>query len=147
MVEFGVCETPDILRVVYFIKIIINIIKIIIPIVLIIFVTIDCAKGVINEDKKFNDCLKVNSSKIISAIFIFTIPTIVNIVLEIIDEKTEYESCWINANSNDIEKYQLAWDDYQAELERQEEQERLENIGNGDVFSKISEIISLTLLS
>ena len=80
--------------------------------------------------------MKVNSSKIISAIFIFTIPTIVNIVLEIIDEKTEYESCWINANSNDIEKYQLAWDDYQAELERQEEQERLENIGNGDVFSK-----------
>lgn len=127
--DFGICETPDILRVIYFIKIIINIIKIIVPIGLILMVTFDFAKGVISEDKKAGDIFKTSKNRILSAILIFLMPTIVNIVLEIVDEKTTYESCWVNAEANTIAFYQEKWD-AEEEKKKQEEEEKKQEENN-----------------
>ena len=115
MTEFGVCETPDILRVIYFIKILINIIKNIVPICLILMVMFDCAKGVVNADKKVGDILGKNKNRLVSAALIFAIPTVINITLEIIDENTGYVDCWKNAESDKIEELQVKWDAMEKE--------------------------------
>ena len=123
----SICENSDVLKVIYFIKIIINIVKTIIPIALIILVTFDCAKGVISGSEKVENILKVNKNRLLSAILIFTMPTIISIVLEVIDEETSYESCWVNANSTDIDKYH-----------------KLEENGDGDEENKNSPISQIS---
>lgn len=147
MTNFSICETPDILRIVYFIKIIINIVKIVIPIFLIVIVTMEFAKGVVSGEKKNDKILKNNANKILSAILIFTIPTIINFVLEVLDKTTNYESCWVNANSDTIKEYQLLWD-LEEEKKKEEDNSQLpsEEIVDGDVanINKNKKPIKLT---
>lgn len=129
MTEFAICETPQILRIIYFIKIVINIVKTVVPIALIVMITIECVKGVINNDQKLGNIVKLNMNKILSAILIFAVPTLIDITLEIIDEKTDYKSCWVNAEKTSIEKYQLLWDENEK---RKEEEEKNNNNNNNN---------------
>ena len=131
MNKFGVCEIPDVLRVIYFIKILLNIIKFVVPICLIIMVSLDFGKGVISGEKKTGEILKLCSNKLIAAVVIFLIPTIVNFVLGFVDKTTSYESCWANANIGTINSYQVLWDEAVAkqkeeEKKKQEEEKRKE---------------------
>ena len=50
-------------------------------------------------------------------------------IKSIIDEKTDYVSCWKNADSDRIEELQVKWDAYQEELERKKNQ----NMQDSDV--------------
>ena len=50
MSGFGICENPDILRVIAFIKILINVVKFLVPMGLIIMVSLDIGKGVISGE-------------------------------------------------------------------------------------------------
>lgn len=133
--DFSVCETPDVLRVIYFIKIIINIIKIVVPIVLIIMVSFDCAKGVMSGDKKVGEVLKASKNRIISAILVFVIPWIVNLTLVIVDEETTYESCWVNAEASTIAIYQEKWDAEEERKKKEEDAKRQEELLKKNPFS------------
>ena len=119
MSGFGICENPDILRVISFIKILINVVKFLVPMGLIIMVSLDIGKGVISGEN-FEKILKASGNKILAAMMIFLLPTIVNFTLVLVDETTSYESCWANANSTVIEEYQVLWD----EAKRKEEEEK-----------------------
>ena len=117
---FGICENPDILRVISFIKTLINIVKFLVPMGLIIMVSLDLGKGVTSGENDFGKILKASGNKILAAVIIFLLPTIVNFTLVLVDETTSYESCWANANSTVIEEYQLLWD----EVKKKEEEEK-----------------------
>lgn len=126
MYGFGFCEIPIVLQVIRFIKILINIVRFIVPIGLIIMVSLDFGKGIINGDKKPGEIIKLCSNRIIAAVVIFLIPTIVGFVLGLVDRVTSYESCWSNAEVTIIEKYQLLWDEAVAKKEEEERKQKEE---------------------
>lgn len=105
-----ICTNPDILRVIYFIKILVNTIMIIVPIGLIIFGLIDISKSTIsNEDGEQKKNFKLFFKRIIYAVIVFAIIWIVNAFMSLLGDLTDgvnFTSCWTNANANKIEELQ-----------------------------------------
>ena len=100
------CTDPDILRVIYFIKLIIRIVKIILPIGLIIMGMIDFSKSVVTSDEgvqKKNIQLFVK--RIIFAVLVFAVPWIVEFVMVNLGNLTEgvnFTDCLENSESDII---------------------------------------------
>ena len=84
------------------IKICLNAIRIIVPILLIVMTVVDVSKNVINPDEK--DSLKKIGNRVLAAVIVFLVPTIVNILLKVIDvglgnrtgtsNKYNLSECW-----------------------------------------------------
>lgn len=93
------CLQPAILRIIYLVKIFLNIIRFGVPIVLIIKILIDVYKNVINPDSK-GEIIKNIKNRIIAAIIVFLVPTIINFVMSVIGKATGENSyngiseCW-----------------------------------------------------
>lgn len=103
------CKDSGIFSIVYLIKQAMQVVFLIIPIILIVLVLIDIAKNVIagkEDDMKKNKNLAIR--RIIYAVVIFFIPTIVNIFMRVmynvVDGSSEqsFLQCWTNAD--DISK-------------------------------------------
>lgn len=104
------CTNPDILRVVYFILLIIDVIKIIIPIALIVYGLIDFSKSVITSDEKIQKKSgKLFFKRFLYAILVFTVPWIVEVLMVTLGDLTDkdnmgnFTDCLENANSECIE--------------------------------------------
>lgn len=109
LVECSYCKDSGLFSVVYLLRQIMQVIFMIIPIILIVLVLIDLAKNVIaskEEDMNKNRSLAIK--RIIFAVVIFLVPTIVNIFMRvmysIVDNGSEasFLECWNNAN--DVKK-------------------------------------------
>ena len=121
--EIPVCENPEVLKVIYFAGIIINIVKIIIPIGLIIMAMMDFSKGVTSNNDGDN---KKNLSRLIKrfvyAVIIFIVPWIVKIIIINLGNLTKdvnYTDCLENATSERIAELQPIYDAWVKEQERQ----------------------------
>ena len=80
-----------------------------IPIALILMLSIDFIKNVIsgNEDE-IQKNLKLALNRIKMAVFIFLLPTVINVFLGILDgADIKYINCLTNANLDNINYYQL----------------------------------------
>lgn len=128
-----ICENPDVLRVIFFGKEIINIVKIVIPIALIIFGMIGFTKAVISSDEKVN---KKNISlffkRILNAILVFTVPWIVELFIVTIGDivgEVNYTDCLQNVTADKIAEFDA------ITLEQ-------ENVNNGNDISEDSYIYS-----
>ena len=91
---------PEIQRILGIAKLIINIIRWIVPIGLIVMTTIDVFKNVINPESK--DGMKKIGTRIISAVIVFLVPFILNLVLKLVSVgdssvDTSIWSCWDSA--------------------------------------------------
>lgn len=116
-----VCQTPGILRIIQFILIIMDVIFTIVPIGLILMLLIDLSKVVISQDEQAGPKTnKLILQRIIMAIMIFMIPTIVSFISSVID-MGDYSSCITNANSNTIAYYQSIEDKETEEEKKKEE--------------------------
>ena len=100
-----ICTNPDFLRVIYFGKKILNVGFIIMPIGLIIMLIIDVFKMMTASDEK-NDkkSMKTIVTRIIFAVLLFFVPTIVSAVMNLVDNGDSYVSCITNANMETINK-------------------------------------------
>lgn len=125
---FGdVCTRTEILRVIYFFMMMLDIVKILIPLVLIVMGTIDFARGVSGGDEESQKKrIKVFSNRIIASVVIFGFPIVVKILIIALGDLTDgvnFTDCLHNANTNcisaldiesqeDIEKYcdKNSWD-------------------------------------
>lgn len=102
------CTNPDILRVIYFAMLILDIVKIVVPIGLIIMGIIDFSKSVITSDEgaqKKNVSLFVK--RIIYAVLVFTVPWIVKVLminLGNLTEEVNFTDCLENANEDKIKE-------------------------------------------
>lgn len=96
-----ICNVPDILSVMRYVKIVITIIKIVVPILLIISGMIDFIGAVGNAD--VSDALKKITRKSIAAIIVFLVPTFVNLIIKVLDFKGNYYPCIENATVEGIE--------------------------------------------
>ena len=102
------CNNPEVLKVIYFIKILLNIVKIVIPIALIIMGIIDFSKSMIITDENVQKkAFSLFGKRILSAIIIFAMPWIIEVlvgVLGTIFKDANYAECLDNANKNKIEQ-------------------------------------------
>lgn len=130
------CKHPDILRVIYFGLIILDIITVIIPIGLIIMLIIDFTKAVVstNTDGQTKST-KLVVKRIIYAVIVFAIPWIVDLFMGVLDSVglkigTDYNQCLTNARSGNFEYY-----DRLLELEEELTKKELENLTPGSNVS------------
>lgn len=93
--SISACEDITILKIILFIKKILNLATIAIPIILILMITLDFLKNILvnkEEDMKKNTQLVIK--RIIYTIVIFLVPTIVNFTIEVLGNfNTNYQKC------------------------------------------------------
>lgn len=100
---FNWCSQGGVLTVFRIIKTVLNLVRYIVPIALVFITTIDVFKNVINPNEK--EGLKVVVNRVIAAVVIFFIPTLVNIIMKLVNvglnsnDKYGYNvtDCWINS--------------------------------------------------
>ncbi len=126
----SVCTNSSILKVIYFLKIIVIIIKIAVPIILVVLAMIDLFKAVIaSDDKEKNKAVKLLIKRVIYSLLIFFVPTIVNTLMITIGNMGESENftdCLENATIENINKYQA-----EEEKKKQEEAKKNQSNSNG----------------
>ena len=105
------CDTLLSVRIVYFLKIIMNIIHFIIPMGLILKVTFDFYKGIISGNDDKGEILKKTSTRIVAAVILFLVPTLVGALLSIFNELTDstsykdsFYSCYKQVDSDFIKQ-------------------------------------------
>ena len=80
---FDWCSSDGVLTVFRFIKDALNLVRFAVPIGLIVWTIIEFFKNVINPDDK--DSKKKIGNRIIAAVIVFLVPTIVNLVMNLVD--------------------------------------------------------------
>jgi hypothetical protein len=106
MLIMGICDNASVLSVIRVVKIIITIIKVVVPIVLIVSLMINYLSAVKSND--FDALNKTNKSmvtKIIAAMLVFYIPTLINVVSDISSfDSDNYTKCISNATKEHIDE-------------------------------------------
>lgn len=104
------CSNPEILKVIYFFNLLIDIVKIVVPIGIIVFGLIDFSKAVISgEEKENKKTVNLFVKRLMYGILIFAIPWIIEVVMvtlgDLIDKDNmgNFTDCLENANSECIE--------------------------------------------
>lgn len=109
VIDVPACENPEVLRVIYFITLLIDIVKLVVPIGLVIVGMIDFSKGVVATDEGAQKkVIKIFVKRVIYAILIFAVPWIVKTVMVNLGNLTEgvnFTDCLENANKDSIAKY------------------------------------------
>ncbi len=110
----GICDNPDILKVLNLVKILISAIKIIVPIILIVTTTITFTKAVYSDKEDVYKAKNVLIYRCIAAAAVFFVPTIVSIIINLTaTDGSELKACMNAATpagisaaySNRAEKY------------------------------------------
>lgn len=99
------CNSITLVKIFYYVGIIIKILKIIIPLAIIVFGSIDLAKAVLSgDDKALIDKAWTFAKRLIAGITIFFIPTIINVFLGYSNESYDKESfaCLLNVTKENI---------------------------------------------
>lgn len=104
-----VCTNPEILKVIYFFLLILDIVKIVIPIALIILGLIDFSKSVIINDEKIQKkSVTLFFKRILYGVLIFAVPWIIEVLMVTLgnllgeENKINFTDCIENANSKKI---------------------------------------------
>lgn len=105
----SVCTEANFLAVINFVKMVLNILCIIVPIALIIMLAMDITKIVMNPDEKVtSSAMKSIRIRMIAAVALFFVPTMVNTLMTMLGENFIAGTCWRNANRETILMYRSA---------------------------------------
>lgn len=126
------CDTLLSVRMVYFLKIAINIIRFLIPILLIFKLTLDIYKGILNGNDEKREILRKSSNRIIAAVLIFLVPTLISLLFSFISTfssegktyKTTFTSCYNSVNQELIDKLKKIEDE---KLNKEDEEARIKS--------------------
>ena len=145
MFQILFCEQPGIVQVIYFLKIFLNLIRFVTPIILIITISLDFYKNMLTGANEKESIIKKSSNKILACIIVFLVPTMINLLLSILnaasidtsDYTNDFATCYKEANPTLItqlkEKQAMA-------LSAKEEEERKKNLLNyANVQAKVKE--------
>ena len=105
LADWNWCSKPGVLNIISTIRTAIDVIRIAVPIALIAWIIIELMKNVLNPDDK--ESRKKIGNRIIAAIVVFLIPTIINLTMNIVsvgrahNEQHGYNvgECWRKAES------------------------------------------------
>lgn len=117
------CGGTDVLRIIKFVDILLDLVFFIIPMALIVMVSVDFAKNVIaGKDDDMRKNVQLVIKRLIFCAALFLINPLVSFVINFVGENSEtYLKCIEIASSDDIWKYKIDWDYYPYEgVEEQE---------------------------
>ncbi len=81
------CDSPGVLRIIYLIKMVLNIVRFVLPIGLILMVTIDIYKNMLNGYGENKDVtIKKTMDRVLACIIVFCVPTIINLIFSILSK-------------------------------------------------------------
>ena len=122
------CDTLLSVRLIYLLKVALNLIRFVIPILLIIKITLDVYKAIINGNDEKQEILKKSSTRILAAVIIFLVPTLISLLFSFISTfsgegntyKTSFTSCYTSVNQELLSKLKKIEDDKLSEKEEEE---------------------------
>lgn len=104
MIFGAICTDPDAMTILRMVKTILTIAKIILPLIIIVTASIDFAKLVIAGNfENFKGPLEKLMYRLIAAVLVFFIPTLVNVIFGFIDENIDVVACFDNASLENID--------------------------------------------
>ena len=96
------CSNPDVLQITRIITVLIMAIRIIVPIILIVVLSIRIFKGLYSSEiNETSNIVRDATKKVIIAIAIFLVPSLVSFMMNIIAPGNEYR-CFIKTTSQDL---------------------------------------------
>ena len=100
-----ICRDPEVLKVILYIKTLIDIILYIIPIILIVMMGLDIFKSIAaSKEDEMKKNINISIKRIVFIVIMFLVPTIVKFSMSILgDIGVDYTECYNNANSDTIE--------------------------------------------
>ena len=97
------CDEAAILRVIYFIKIILGVVFVILPIILSLILVIDLVKTFISNPGEIFNKLKISFSRLFSYVCLILVPVFVNILMVVLENVgIDWSYCYNNAESSRI---------------------------------------------
>ena len=130
--DISACENPEVLKVIYFGLLIIDIIKIIIPIGLIVMGIVDFSKSVAtNDDSARKKNVQLFAKRLLYGALVFLVPWIIKVVIINLGDLTEdvnFSDCLKNANQEKIAELQPRYDKLVEEYEKEHQQKPKEHI-------------------
>ncbi len=94
--EFDLCTSAGFLQALYILKNIFMIVMFLLPILVIISLTFEISK-VVTDVSKIKDVIKASKNRLIAALIIVFLPTIINIVLSAMGNANRLSTCYNNA--------------------------------------------------
>ena len=113
------CGGADVLKIIKFVKILLDAVFFIVPMGLIVFIMIDFAKNVIaSKDDEMKKNAGVAFKRILYCVALFLVEPIVSFTINFIGENSDnYLKCISIAESDEVWKYQIDWDYYPYEFD------------------------------
>lgn len=131
MFQILFCQEPGVVRILYLIKVMLNIIRFVLPIGLIFMVSLDLYKNLLNSVSDAKETvIKKSGNRIIACIIVFCIPTLINLLLAFISKlgfnanNPSFAICYTEANS---ELIKVLEEQKKLKLEEEAEKIRKEN--------------------
>lgn len=90
------CNNSALSTILPVVKTVMLLIQIVVPIALLVSFSISFTKLSINPEEK--DGFRKLINKIIAAVIVFVLPLIMNAIMGIVGESTEFSNCWNNAS-------------------------------------------------
>jgi hypothetical protein len=100
----GLCSEPFVLEIMRIVNTLIGLLKIAVPLILIVIIMINVGKGIVEGEEELNKAIKGSISKLIAAILIFFVPTIVVSVFKLTLPNSEFLDCLTVKTKEDISK-------------------------------------------
>lgn len=104
-VSVDVCGSDQLSWIISVFRVVIRIISIAAPFALIIFGSLDFFKAIIaGDEKEMKQKRKPFIGRLVAAIIILLLPTIVNLVMKVVAQRSQsdFVKCWNNASSTSI---------------------------------------------
>ena len=133
------CGGADVLKIIKFVKILLDMIFFIVPMGLIVIIIIDLAKNVIaSKDDEMKKNFGIAIKRIMYCVALFLVEPIVTFAIDFIGENSEtYLDCIEIAESDNVWQYKIDWDYYPYELDTAIEGS--DNKGNYIIYKSINE--------
>ncbi len=136
-----VCGDPDLLRIMLLVNNILTIVKISLPLIIIVLATIDIGKSSMRGDQgELKKTIIKSGRRLLSAIIVFFIPTIIAVVFDLAGRSTEFTDCFTNATEENVKAVNLR----RAELALIEAESSLEENDYSTAYTYIYNLMECT---
>lgn len=111
MMQILFCTNSGIVRIVYLLKVFMNLLKFVLPIILIVMTFIDIYKNILFSGDSKNATIKKTANRLLACIIVFCVPTFINLLMALIGKigfdtnsyKTTFATCYTEATPELIE--------------------------------------------
>ncbi len=101
----NICESKSVMKILYMVKVLFTIVQFAVPFILIITMSLD-VYNLVADPSNTKKVFPVIKKRLIAALVIFFVPTILNLVLSALGDETSVSECWNNADPAIYESFE-----------------------------------------